>query len=66
MYRRIHLRNNNSEVILLDFRTDLAVERREMIKIEIDGVNVKESENDECKITLIDITTEGNGAIYNP
>ena len=42
----------------MDFRTDLAVERREMIKKEIDGVNVKESENDECKITLIDITTE--------
>ncbi len=42
----------------MDFRTDLALERREMIKKELDGIKVKESANDECKTTVIDITTE--------
>ncbi len=42
----------------MDFRTDLALERKEMIKKELDGVNVKEFKNDECKTTVIDITTE--------
>lgn len=40
----------------MNFRTDLAVERKEMIRTELDGVNVEESGNEECKITLIEIT----------
>ncbi len=39
----------------MNFRTDLALERKEMIKGEIDGVEVKEINNDECKTTIIDI-----------
>ena len=39
----------------MEFRTDLALERKEMIKGEIDGVEVKEINNDECKTTIIDI-----------
>ncbi len=42
----------------MDFRTDLALERREMIKEEIQGVDVSQTENDECKTTVIDIKTE--------
>ncbi len=42
----------------MDFRTDLAVERREMVKKELSGVKVRETENDECKTTVIDITTK--------
>lgn len=41
----------------MEFRTDLALERREMLKKELDGINVSESENDECKTTIIDIKT---------
>lgn len=41
----------------MDFRTDLALERREMLNTHIDGVEVTEYENDECKTTLIKILT---------
>ncbi len=41
----------------MNFRTDLALERKEMMKTELDGVEVKEYENDECKTTVIDIKT---------
>ncbi len=42
----------------MNFRTDLALERREMINEDIDGVDVSKTENDECKTTIIDIKTE--------
>ncbi len=42
----------------MDFRTDLALERKEMLNANIEGVEVTEYENDECKTTLIKITTE--------
>ena len=42
----------------MNFRTDLALERREMIDEDIDGVEVSETENDECKTTIIEIKTE--------
>lgn len=42
----------------MEFRTDLALERKAMIKSQPDGVKVTEKENAECKITLIDITTK--------
>lgn len=42
----------------MNFRTDLAVERKELMRKDVAGVNVKESGNEECKITLIEITTE--------
>ncbi len=42
----------------MDFRTDLALERREMIKEDIEGVEVSKSENEECKTTVIEIKTE--------
>lgn len=42
----------------MEFRTDLALERKEMIKKEIPGVDIKKSENDECKTTVIKITEE--------
>ncbi|MBE6796503.1 MAG: GPR endopeptidase [Ruminococcaceae bacterium] len=42
----------------MDFRTDLALERREMIKTDIPGVNVRKNENDECHTTIIEITDE--------
>lgn len=41
----------------MDFRTDLALERKEMIKTKLAGVEVREYENDECKTTVIDIKT---------
>ncbi len=41
----------------MNFRTDLALERKEMIKTKLDGVEVSEYENDECKTTIIDIKT---------
>ena len=40
----------------MKFRTDLALERKEMLKTELEGVEVKKSENDECKTTVIKIT----------
>lgn len=42
----------------MNFRTDLALERREMINEDIDGVEVSKTENDECKTTIIEIKTE--------
>ena len=42
----------------MDFRTDLALERREMLEEDISGIEVSESENDECKTTVIEIKTE--------
>ncbi len=42
----------------MDFRTDLALERREMIKDDIQGVDVSESENEECKTTVIKIKSK--------
>lgn len=42
----------------MDFRTDLALERREMVKDELTGVKVREIQGDESKTTIIDITNE--------
>lgn len=42
----------------MDFRTDLTIERREILNTNIRGVKVKEYENDECKTIVIDIDTE--------
>ncbi|MEE1504288.1 MAG: GPR endopeptidase [Acutalibacteraceae bacterium] len=42
----------------MNFRTDLALERREMINDDIDGVEVTKTENDECRTTIIEIKTE--------
>lgn len=42
----------------MNFRTDLALERREMINEDIEGVEVSKTENDECKTTIIEIKTE--------
>ncbi len=40
------------------FRTDLALERREIVGDNIDGVKVEEIQDNEAKITIIDILTE--------
>ncbi len=40
------------------FRTDLALERREIVGDNIDGVKVEERQEKEAKITIIDILTE--------
>lgn len=42
----------------MNFRTDLALERREIVNEDIDGVEVSETENEECKTTIIEIKTE--------
>lgn len=42
----------------MDFRTDLTIERKEILNTNIRGVKVKEYENDECKTIVIDIDTE--------
>lgn len=42
----------------MKFRTDLALERREMLTENVEGIQVRESENDECKTTVIEIKTE--------
>lgn len=42
----------------MNFRTDLALERREMLKTELDGIKVTESENEECKTTTIEVLSE--------
>ncbi len=39
----------------MNFRTDLTLERREMLKTELPGVEVQEENNDECKTTVIEI-----------
>lgn len=41
----------------MNFRTDLALERREMLDTELKGIEVSKSENDECRTTVIDIKT---------
>lgn len=41
----------------MDFRTDLALERREMIKKDVEGVDILKTENEECKTTVINIKT---------
>lgn len=42
----------------MNFRTDLTLERREMLKTKLDGVVVSEERNDECKTTIIEITDD--------
>ena len=43
----------------MDFRTDLALERKELVKGKaVDGIKVKEKQNSECKTTIIDIVSE--------
>lgn len=42
----------------MDFRTDLTIERKEIINKELEGVKHKEYINDECKTVVIDIETE--------
>ncbi|MBS7360554.1 MAG: GPR endopeptidase [Oscillospiraceae bacterium] len=42
----------------MKFRTDLALERREMLKEEIEGVDIEKHENNECKTTVITVKTE--------
>lgn len=39
----------------MNFRTDLTLERKEMLKTELSGVVVNEEENEECKTTTIEI-----------
>lgn len=50
-----YLTNNIFEVIFLIFRTDLTLERREMLNTDIPGVDVTEYGNKECKTTVINI-----------
>ncbi len=52
------LTNNIGEVIFMDFRTDLTIERKEILNTDIKGVKLKEYKNDECKTIVIDIETE--------
>ncbi len=42
------------------FRTDLALERRELIKTDLPGVKITESAVGECKKTFIEITNEAS------
>lgn len=43
----------------MNFRTDLALERKELVKGKaVDGIKVKEKQNSECKTTIIDIVSE--------
>ena len=42
----------------MKFRTDLALERREILDTQLNGVTVTEKYNNECKITEIKINTE--------
>ncbi len=42
----------------MKFRTDLALERRAMLRNRVSGVKVTERENYECKTTVIDVETE--------
>ena len=44
----------------MNFRTDLTLERREMIKTQLEGVKVSEDENEECKTTVIEIESEAS------
>ncbi len=42
----------------MDFRTDLALERHQMLGGKLDGVRVSETENEECKTTIIEIESQ--------
>ncbi len=42
----------------MNFRTDLAIERREMLDTELEGIEVSKRENEECRTTIIDIKTK--------
>lgn len=42
----------------MNFRTDLTLERKEMLKTELSGVVVNEEENEECKTTIIEIKSK--------
>ena len=52
----------------MNIRTDLALERREMLpREEINGVNVRGRENKDCRATVIEITSEeGERALGKP
>ena len=52
----------------MNIRTDLALERREMLpREEINGVNVRVRENENCRATVIEITSEeGERALGKP
>jgi len=52
----------------MNIRTDLAVERQQMTEdSEIEGVNVYSEENEDCRATVIEITTkEGEEALGKP
>ena len=52
----------------MNIRTDLALERREMLpREEINGVNVRVRENEDCRATVIEITSEeGERALGKP
>ena len=63
----------NQEVIFVDFRTDMAVERRDIyrkannIEDEIDGIECEEEKVDDIKITRVSITNdEGANALKKP
>ena len=42
----------------MNFRTDLALERHQMLGEILDGVSVNETENEECKTTVIEIKNQ--------
>ncbi len=44
----------------MKFRTDLALERQELIKTELPGIKVREEETAECKKTFIEITNSAS------
>ncbi len=49
---------------IMNIRTDLAVERREMnTSADIDGVNLTYNENPDCRATVIEITSEEGAQI---
>ncbi len=57
----------------MDFRTDMAVERRDLyrkanqIEEEIDGVQCEEEELEDIKVTRVNITNEnGENALQKP
>ena len=42
----------------MNFRTDLALERHQLLGEQLDGVRVSEIENEECKTTIIEILSQ--------
>ena len=65
--------HNTYEVINLDFRTDMAVERRDLyrkannIETEIDGVECEEEEQEDIRVTRVKISNEkGQEALQKP